>query len=270
METPSRPSRLVLLGGDVSGSLSPTFQRAALAAAGVELSYEAVSVTPENLGAMIDEIRRAGIAGNVTRPHKAAVCEACDVLTPIARRVGAVNTFWVNDGRLYGDNTDVDGFDLSARELLNDATENVEVLLLGAGGAAAAVLAAVERWPSARAIIVNRGAAKAARLAERYPRSATVESDAIAAAARSGLIVNATPIGQHDDSLPLDPSVIPRGTAVLDLVYRRGETAWIRALSAKGNAARDGMTMLLEQGALSFRRWFGIDPDRNAMRAALQ
>jgi len=270
METPSPPSRLVLLGSDVSGSLSPRFQRAALAAAGIDLSYEAVSVTPDNLGSVIEEIRREGIAGNVTRPHKSVFHDACDVLTPLARRVGAVNTFWLRDGRLYGDNTDVDGFDVSARELLKDATRGVEVLLLGAGGAAAAVLAAVERWPSARAMIVSRSAAKAVRLAERYSMTATVESDAIAAARRAGLIVNATPVGQHDDLLPLDPSVVPRGTAVLDLVYRRGETAWVRALRANGNAARDGMTMLLEQGALSFRRWFGIDPDRNAMRAAIQ
>lgn len=270
METPNRPSRLVLLGSDVRESLSPIFQRAALAAAGIELSYEAVSVTPENLGAMIEQVRQARIGGNVTRPHKAAFHAACDVLTPIAQRVGAVNTFWMSDGRLYGDNTDVDGFDRSARELLNGATKDIEVLVLGAGGAAAAVLAAVERWPSSRAIVVGRSAAKAARLAARFPRSAVIESDPIAAAGRSGLIVNATPIGQHDDSMPLDPAVIRRGTAVLDLVYRRGETAWVRALRAKGYPARDGMTMLLEQGALSFRRWFGIDPDRHAMRAALQ
>ncbi|HEU4747614.1 MAG TPA: shikimate dehydrogenase [Gemmatimonadaceae bacterium] len=270
METPSRPSRLVVLGSDVSTSLSPTFQRAALAAAGIPLSYEAVSVSAEDLPAAIEEIRRTGVAGNVTRPHKASFHDACDVLTPTARRVGAVNTFWVTDGRLYGDNTDVEGFDLSARELLNHQTKDIVALVLGAGGAAAAVLAAVERWPSARAIIVSRSSAKASRLAERYAGSATVESDAVAAAERAGLIVNATPIGQHDDSMPLDPSVIGRGTAVLDLVYRRGETAWIRALRANGNAARDGMTMLLEQGALSFRRWFGIEPDRAVMRASLE
>lgn len=270
MYTPSRPSRLVLLGSDVGSSLSPIFQRAALAAAGIPLSYEAVSVRPEGLASTIEEIRTARIAGNVTRPHKAAFHDACDVLTPIAERVGAVNTFWVSDGQLHGDNTDVDGFDFAARELLVDNTADIEVLLLGAGGAAAGVLAAVERWQSARAMIVARNTATASSLVQRYSGTAKLEADTTAAAGRAGLIVNATPIGQHDDSMPLDPSVIRPETAVLDLVYRRGETAWVRALRANGNAARDGTTMLLEQGALSFRRWFGTDPDRDAMRKSLQ
>ena len=270
MDTPSPPSRLVLLGSDVGSSLSPIFQRAALAAAGIPLTYDAVSVRPEDLASMIEEIRTAGIAGNVTRPHKAAFHAACDVLTPIARRVGAVNTFWVSDGHLHGDNTDVDGFDVAARELLDRNTAGMEVLLLGAGGAAAAVLAAVERWQSARTMIVARNTMKASSLAQRYPGTANIEPDTTSGAERAGLIVNATPIGQHDDSMPLNPSFIGPETAVLDLVYRRGETAWVRAVRAKGNAARDGTTMLLEQGALSFRRWFGIDPDRNAMRKSLQ
>ena len=270
METPSRPSRLVLLGGDVGRSLSPKFQRAALAAAGIALTYDALDVPRENLPAIIEEIRRDSIAGNVTRPHKAAFFDACDVLTPLARRVGAVNTFWLADGRLYGDNTDVGGFDVSARELLDDNVNGIEVLVLGAGGAAAAVLAAIERWPSARAVIVSRSLSKASRLAERYPGVARIEPDAVRAAKQAGLIVNATPIGQHDDSLPLDPAVIRRNTAVLDLVYRSGQTAWVRAAQANGNAARDGTAMLLEQGALSFRRWFGIDPDRRVMLAALE
>ena len=270
MDTPGRPSRLVLLGSDVGSSLSPTFQRAALAAAAIPLSYDAVDVKPENLLTAIDEIRRANIAGNVTRPHKPAFHDACDILSPIAQRVGAVNTFWVKDGSLCGDNTDVDGFDLAARELLTGKTEGVEALVLGAGGAAAAVLAAMERWPSARAVIVSRNRSKASRLATRYSGVATIEPDAGRAAGHSGLIVNATPVGQHDDLFPLDPALIRRETAVMDLVYRRGETAWVRALRANGNAVRDGMTMLLEQGALSFSRWFGMDPDRKAMRESLR
>src|SRR5687767_6569253 len=102
MSTRQLPSRLVLLGSDVTGSLSPTFQRAALAAAGIALSYDAVNVAPADLAETIEEIRRDGVAGNVTRPHKVAFHDACDVLTPTARRVKAVNTFWVENGRLHG------------------------------------------------------------------------------------------------------------------------------------------------------------------------
>lgn len=269
MTTRRLPARLVLVGSEVGNSLSPIFQRAALAAAGIPLSYDALDVAPADLARAIEEIRLGHVAGNVTRPHKSAFHDACDVLTPIARRVGAVNTFWVDNGGLHGDNTDVEGFDAAARELLGAKITGVEVLLLGAGGAAAAVLAAVERWPSARAVVTSRNPARAALLVHRYPDVARVETDALRAAGRVRLIVNATPVGQHDDLHPLAVSGIPPETAVMDLVYRRGETPWVRALRARGNAARDGMTMLLEQGALSFSQWFGMEPDRIAMRESL-
>ena len=264
------PSRLVLLGNDVGGSLSPVFQRAALEAAGIPLSYDAIDVATERLADKIQLIRAGNIAGNVTRPHKKLFHDACDVLTPLASRVGAVNTFWMAGNRLHGDNTDVGGFEVAARELLGAPPDGLNVLVLGAGGAAAAVLAAVERWRGARAIVVSRDTAKTERLAERYRGVAAAESDVKRAAQQAGLIVNATPVGQRDSSFPLDVALIPRETAVMDLVYRRGETAWIRALRANGNPARDGTSMLLEQGALSFRQWFGIDPDRAAMRRSLQ
>lgn len=270
MTTRLYPSRLVVLGSQVGNSLSPAIQRAALASAGIRITYDALDVSPEDLSVTIEEIRRERIGGNVTRPHKRAFHDACDVLTSIARRVGAVNTFWVEDGRLHGDNTDVEGFAASARDLVPQQITGLEVLVLGAGGAAAAVLAAIERWPGASAVIVSRNPARSALLVERYPGVARVEIDAHQAARRAGLIVNATPVGQHDDELPLEIAAVPRKAAVMDLVYRRGETPWIRALRANGNAARDGMAMLLEQGALSFMRWFGIEADRAAMRRALQ
>lgn len=263
------PARLVLLGSPVRDSLSPIFQRAALAAAGIRLSYEALDVKPDRLAGLIEEIRRSNTAGNVTRPHKITFHDACDVLTPIARRVGAVNTFWTEDGRLHGDNTDVEGFDVAARVLLRNETSAVDVVVLGAGGAASAVLAALEHWPHPNVTIVSRNSERAALMAQRYPDVARVETDARRAVERARFIVNATPVGQSDDLHPLEVSAIPRDTAVMDLVYRKEGTPWIRALREKGNPAQDGLPMLLEQGALSFRQWFGKEPDREAMRRAL-
>jgi shikimate dehydrogenase len=264
-----RPARLVLLGSPVNNSLSPVFQRAALDAAGIELSYDALDVKPEELPGVLRALRSANAAGNVTRPHKTAVHDACDALTPIATRVGAVNTFWIEAHRLHGDNTDVEGFDVAARTLMRNETSAVEVVLLGSGGAASAVLAAVERWLHPEVAIVSRNRERAEKLAERYADVARVETDARRATERASLIVNATPVGQYDDLHPLDVRAIPSGAAVMDLVYRRGETSWIRAARAKGNPAQDGLLMLLEQGALSFKRWFGTEPDREAMRRSL-
>jgi shikimate dehydrogenase len=130
-------------------------------------------------------------------------------------------------------------------------------------------LAAVEGWSGARATVVSRSIEQSKPLAARFPGLATAGVDAREAAARASLIVNATPAGQHDDHYPLELDAIPPDAAVIDLVYRRGETAWVRALRARGNVARDGMAMLLEQGALSFTRWFGREPDREAMRRAV-
>jgi shikimate dehydrogenase len=143
-------------------------------------------------------------------------------------------------------------------------------VLLGAGGAAAAVLAAAEVWAGATVSIIARNIARAESLAQRFPDVARVETSAKRVVTDATLIVNATPVGQREDEQPLDVDIIPRSTAVMDLVYARGGTALIKAARARGNRAADGLTMLLEQGALSFQRWFGIEPDREAMRQSLQ
>lgn len=207
--------------------------------------------------------------GNVTVPHKLAFLSLCSDVTPIASRVGAVNTFWSKDGKLFGDNTDVGGFDRAARELLGQIPRNVIVAVIGAGGAAAAILGAVESWPGATVRIYARNASRASALLERFGDFARAESSARSALADAKLIVNATPIGLSDDSLPFSITDIPKGSAILDLVYKRGGTALVRSARTAGHRAEDGTTMLVEQGALSFERWFGFVPDKDVMRAAM-
>jgi shikimate dehydrogenase len=112
------PGRLVLLGHPVAHSLSPVFQNAALEAAGIRLTYDAVDVPPATLTATLDQLARVSAAGNVTVPHKLAVARACVRLTAEAERVGAVNTFAIRDGVLVGHNTDIAGFTQAARDLL--------------------------------------------------------------------------------------------------------------------------------------------------------
>lgn len=263
------PGRLVLLGNPVSHSLSPTFQNAALRAARIPLVYEALGVKESELRTLLRDLKKVSAAGNVTSPHKVAVYDRCDELTDLATRVGAVNIFWFKSGRLHGDNTDVGGFNVAARALLGGEPSAARVVVLGAGGAAAAILAAIESWTDATVSIVARNATRANALALRFPDVARVETSVKRAVAGATLVVNATPIGQREGEQPLDVSVISKSTAVMDLVYQRGDTAWIRAARARGNRAADGLTMLLEQGALSFQRWFGIEPDREAMRQSL-
>lgn len=259
----------MLLGHPVSHSLSPVFQNAALVASGIPLVYEALDVTSRELRAVLRQLKGSNAAGNVTIPHKVAVHDLCDDLTDLAAKVGAVNTFWFDSNKLHGDNTDVGGFDAAARALLGGETADARVVVLGAGGAAAAVLAAIEEWPDAKATVVARHSERAAALAKRFRDVARVGKSVERAVRGATLIVNATPVGQHDEDQPLDVALIPKSTAVLDLVYRRGGTPWVRAARENGIRAADGLPMLLEQGALAFQRWFGKEPDREAMRLSL-
>jgi|SRR5689334_11225388 len=263
------PGRLVLLGHPVSHSLSPVFQNAALRAAKIPLKYEPLDVEPGELRSVLRELKESKAAGNITIPHKTAVHASCDRLTDIAARVGAVNTFWFESGELHCDNTDVGGFDSAVKALLGGERSEARVVLLGSGGAAAAILTAMEAWPRARVSIVARNSDKARRLARRFRDVAGVETTLEKALDGATLIVNTTPIGQHDDAQPLEVSMIQPTTAVFDLVYRKGGTPWVRAARERGCPAADGLPMLLEQGALSFQRWFGVEPDREAMRQSL-
>ncbi len=259
------PGRLVLLGHPVAHSLSPLFQNAALRSAGLPLHYEAIDVAPAKLTTMAALLREANGAGNVTVPHKEAFASLCAKLSPVARRVGAANTFWVEDGALVGDNTDVGGFDAAVRAHFGAPPDGVEIAVIGAGGAAAAVLAAVERWEGGRARVVSRNRARATALVARFSRIAREVPELRAAVAGVALVVNATPLGRDTEELPVEPAWLDAGTDALDLTYQRTETPWVHACRARGLRAADGLTMLVEQGALSFERWFGITPDRAAM-----
>lgn len=263
------PGRLVLLGHPVRHSLSPRIQNAALARAGIPLTYEALDVPPASLDAVLATLRRERAAGNVTVPLKAAVADRCRLVTEMVSVTGAVNTFFHQDDALVGDNTDVAGFHAMAVSILGPEPRGLQVALIGAGGAASAVCAAVASWEGSRVALWGRSTDRASALAARY-RGLVDRRDTMAdAIANADVIVNATPIGLHGDGQPVPVERMPRDAAVMDLAYRAGETPWVRAARAAGHRAADGREMLIEQGALAFERWFGIVPDRDVMRAAL-
>jgi len=271
MTGPASPSRLVLLGHPVGHSLSPVFQQAALRAAGLPQRYELLDVLPGDLAAVVARLRAERAAGNVTIPHKEAVHALCERRTPLADRVGAVNTFWFDDvGALIGDNTDVAGFDALA-DVLGMARAHAVVACLGSGGAAAAVCAAVERWPGATVRLAARSVDRARALARRFGGAVQLAPSEAHAVAGAHVVVNATPLGLHDgDPVPIAIDALPRDAYVMDLVYRRDETRFVREARASGHRAVDGMEMLLQQGAAAFERWFARAPDLAAMRAALK
>jgi shikimate dehydrogenase len=265
---------IALLGDPVDHSLSPSFQNAALRAAGLDGVYLALRCDAEALPGLLRGIARAGGAGNVTVPHKQRAATIVDVRTPAVQRTGACNTFWQQDGRVHGDNTDVEGFRAAVRELLGRDAAGAGVLLLGAGGAARAALHALELDGAASVTILNRTHAAAADLAGEFGggelRVDAAERQPNPPDRRFDLVVNATSLGLRDgDAHPLRLEEFPAGAAALDLVYRRGGTAWISELRGRGHPAADGTTMLLAQGAAAFACWWNRAPPLEAMRAAL-
>ena len=263
------PARLVLLGHPVAHSISPRFQNAALRAAGSPLKYEALDVHPDDLERTLATLALERAAGNVTIPHKEAVAAHCARRSPLAERVGAVNTFWHEEGVLVGDNTDVGGAEVVIRALTFRQTHDLRVALIGAGGSAAAIVCAAERCGATEVRVYNRNMARAAQLAHRFAPLARLATSLVDALTRATLVVNATPVGLHGSDHPVPIHLLPSDCAVFDLAYRAAETPWVTAARAAGHRAADGEGMLIEQGAISFTRWFGVEPDRNAMWKAI-
>lgn len=261
MSAPDAPMRLALLAHPAGHSVSPAMHRAAFAALGLDARYDAFDVPPADLGAAVARLRAAPWAGaNVTVPHKEAVIRFLDELTPVARRLGAVNTIMRRGGALLGDNTDLAGF---ARSLagLRPAWGDVPVVVVGAGGAARAVVAAFVDV-GARVALWARDAGRArALLDELAPGAAEVLSDTArdAAVAACAALVQTTPVGMHGGPAgsPLAAGVLPAGGAVIDLIYRPPRTPLLRAAQAAGLRVRNGLPMLVYQGAASLEAWTG-------------
>ena len=262
------PRRLVLLGHPVAHSISPSFQNAALRAAGIPLTYETADVAPAALDDMLRTLALEPAAGNVTIPHKEAVAARCTRVSALARRAGAVNVFWHENGELVGDNSDVGGAEVVMRALLGESIAGSRVALIGAGGGAASVLCAAERCGVSEVRVYNRHMQRAEQLAARFAplARATSLNDALEGAA---LVVNSTPVGLHGDALPVPLDLLPSESAVFDLAYRRGETPWVTAARKAGARTLNGVSMLVHQGAASFEIWTGVQPPIDVMERAV-
>ncbi|HUF13824.1 MAG TPA: shikimate dehydrogenase [Longimicrobiales bacterium] len=262
-----------LLGDPVAHSLSPLIQNAAFRAAELDAVYVALRCGTDDVRALMHALARAGGGGNVTVPHKQVAAAALESKSDAVRRTGACNTFWLENERLVGDNTDVEGFHRAIRAFLQDP-RGARVLVLGAGGAAAAALVALLDAGIDSAVLVNRTMPRAEQLAARAgapgddrirvaPTVATLRDQ------RFDLAVNATALGMRaDDPQPVaiaDASF----AAAFDMVYAPGGTAWVRAARAAGLPAVDGHEMLLHQAAAAFQRWWQRPAPESAMRAAL-
>ena len=258
-----------VIGDPVAHSLSPALHNAAFEAAGLDWVYVAFPV-PRGRGAdAVAAVPALGLVGfNVTMPHKEDVAGACDELTPDAAALRSANTVVARaDGSTLGDSTDGGGFLDSLADEDIDVSRR-PVLVLGAGGAARAVVLALGRAGAAVTVAARRpeAAAAAARLA---PQGAAVPLTGVLPAAFP-IVVNATPLGMSPgDPLPVDPASFEAGQVVVDLIYHPSDTPLLVAARARGARTVNGLGMLLHQAARSFTLWTGEAAPLDAMRSAV-
>ena len=283
---------LGLIGFPLEHSVSPCLHKANLNVLGLAGEYKLYEVPAmpngkERIVDLLNRLRNEEIAGlNVTIPHKKTVIPFLDNLTSPARDIGAVNTIYLNDGRLFGDNTDAPGFSSDFENVMKetgyqwktDSSNNEHhALVIGAGGSACAVVYALAKkgW---RVTIAARRLQQARELAHRYrggdsesliSDTTLNKSEINGLEQQISLIVNTTPIGMWpniDDSPWPENLNLPNNAIVYDLIYNPSETKLVKDARAAGLIAVTGLGMLIEQAALAFERWTGIPANRDAMR----
>lgn len=268
------PELYALLGWPVEHSLSPALHAAAFRELGIDAVYVPLAVREEELAGVMHATGRSG-GGNVTVPHKRAAAAELDRPSEEVLRTGACNCYWLDDGELAGDNTDVGGFRAAVEAWPEVALEGSRILLLGAGGAARAVVAACRASGAGSVEIWNRTTARARKLVEETGPGAGAASTSLRvlssrseASGAFDLVVNATSLGlDPEDPLPMELGPLDVGAA-FDLVYGPGGTRWTEHARTVGVPSRDGLEMLVQQAGLSLRRWLGVEPPLDRMRAA--
>jgi shikimate dehydrogenase len=258
--------RACVIGWPVEHSRSPLIHRYWLKQYGIDGAYEKEAVRPDDLAPFLGALEDRGYAGaNVTLPHKEAALQLAAVADEAARAIGAANTLWLDRaGRLNASNTDAYGFVTNLNAEAPDWNEGRRpVLVLGAGGAARAILHGLLAEGAGRILLANRTRGRAEVLAGAYgPAVSAVDwRDRERALAGCGLLVNATSLGMVGKKrLDLDLAPLAPGAVVADIVYSPLETELLAAAGARGNPTVDGLGMLLHQAVPGFERWFGVRP----------
>ena len=262
-----------VIGWPISHSLSPRLHGYWLKEHDINGVYEPLAIPPDSLRLFLLKLASQEFAGvNITVPHKEAAVAHMDTLDDNARRIGAVNTVVVQEGTLYGDNTDGFGFMENLKDGAPDwAANQGPVTVLGAGGAGRAIVAALLEAGVGELRLVNRTRERADQLAKEIGGAITVIDwdKRTSALEEIGLLVNTTTLGMKDkDPLDLDLENLPASAVVTDIVYTPLITPLLTTARQLGNPVVDGLGMLLHQARPGFFFWFGVKPEvTDALRA---
>lgn len=274
-----KTQNLGVIGWPIAHSLSPVLQNAAIGKAGIDYNYTALPVAPEKLAEAVTGLKALHYRGwNVTIPHKTNIMPLLDEIDEDARIIGAVNTVVNDEGRLKGFNTDCQGFmgALTKRQL---DMQDKKAVLLGAGGAARAVIRGLLKAGVREVVLGVRNPEKAMALAQEfssYGKVTVCHWEAAEFAQELGevdLLVNTTPLGmtpQVDACPPVDWSKVKQTAVAYDIIYTPAETLFLRQAREHGHIIINGEEMLAGQGAAALQMWTGCEPDLDCMQAALR
>lgn len=275
IELTNKTQKLCVIGDPVLHSRSPIIQNAMISALNLDYIYLCQPVPKGQTAKWLEAAAFAGYAGfNATMPHKEALVPLMDELDPLAKKCGAVNTVCIKEGKYYGYNTDGAGF-LHALSDLGVTAMGKRVLLLGSGGAAKAVAAALSE-AGAYVTVANRTGAKAEEICRMDPGRLTPAgfgaSELSRLAEKSDVLVNCTPLGMEGTGLEFADlgflEALPQGSAVCDLIYAPLETALLKRAGELGHPAMNGMGMLLHQAILALEHFTGTKLDTERAKAA--
>lgn len=268
-----------VFGDPVDDNPTGVVEEAAFAAKDLNYRYLTVKVLPEDLGKAMDSVRIFGMKGiNLTMPHKIKVLPYLDELSPAAKIIGAVNTVIQKDGKLYGENTDGKGF-VTALKNSGETLEGKKVTILGAGGAARAIAVECALNGAVHINIINRSAEKGEELASLI-QSETDSSaqyltwdSSMKIPADTQILINATSIGfspNVTDKPDIDYSTITNQMCVCDVIFNPAETIFLKTAAANGAKIVTGLGMLVQQAALNFTLWTGVEAPVDVMEEALK
>mgnify|MGYP005956626249 FL=1 len=268
-----------VFGDPVDDNPTGVVEEAAFAVKDLNYRYLTVKVLPEDLGKAMDSVRIFGMKGiNLTMPHKIKVLPYLDELSPAAKIIGAVNTVIQKDGKLYGENTDGKGF-VTALKNSGETLEGKKVTILGAGGAARAIAVECALNGAAHINIINRSAGKGEELAsliqsetDSSAQYLTWESS-MKIPADTQILINATSIGfspNVTDKPDIDYSTITNQMCVCDVIFNPAETIFLKTAAANGAKIVTGLGMLVQQAALNFTLWTGVEAPVDVMEEALK
>ena len=266
-----------VLGHPITHSRSPLIHNYWLNQHGLSGSYEAIDIAPGTLAGFLTSVRSGEFAGgNITVPLKEEAFAAVDCLTETAKAIGAVNTVFMLDGALWGDNTDAYGFSANLADITGQWKQSQNAVVIGAGGAARAIVKSLIDAGFAEIKILNRTLSRADELAHAFVANVIAQplADFTNAIHNADLIVNTSSIGMAGkddagDMIRFDFTTAKTSALVTDIVYVPLETRFLKSARSAGLKTVDGLGMLLHQAVPGFERWFGVRPQVDAELRAL-